>query len=125
MSNPRYVTAHGRTFLVETLDSSPRKGKGKPKKEAWAQVPLLWAAEMAKRSNSARGMVIILLAYLAWKNNSMTFALSSELTRRYGVTRYAKKRALAALEAAGLIKVDRRRKQTPVITLVLEPKMKD
>ena len=120
----RWVTAHGRTFEVETMEPPPRKGKAKAKKEAWAQVPLLWAAEMAKRSNSARGMIIILLAYLAWKTNSTTFALSSEMTRRYGVPRYAKSRALAALEAAGVIKVDRRRKQTPVITLVLEPKMK-
>jgi hypothetical protein len=124
MSNPRYVTAHGKTILVETLDIPPRKKNGKPKKEAWAQVPLLWAAEMAKHANSPRTTVLILLSYLAWKHNSATFPLSSEMARRYGITRYTKSRTLAVLEAAGAIKVDRRHKQSPVITLMLMPEWK-
>ena len=121
MSSPRYVTAHGRTFLVETLDTPPRRGKGKPKREAWAQVPLSWVAEMAKHTNSPRTTVVILLSYLAWKHKSATFPLSGEIANRYGITRYTKSRTLAVLEAAGVIKVDRGHKQSPIITLMRMP----
>ena len=122
MSNPRYVMAHGKRILVETLDITPRQKKQAAKQqEAYAQVPLLWATEMAKLTKTPRAMVWIILVYLAWKNNSATFVLSNELLRRYGVTRFTKYRALETLEAAGEIGIERRGKQALIITLVRAP----
>jgi hypothetical protein len=66
-------------------------------------------------------MLLVLFAYSAWKEKGPTFVLTSELTRQYGVSRWAKARALAQLEAAGKIKVERYRNRAPIITLIDSP----
>jgi len=47
-----------------------------------------------------------------------TFGLSNTALARYGVSRETKRRALAKLEAAGLIKVERRPGRATIVTLL-------
>jgi hypothetical protein len=125
MSNPRWVTTHGKRILVETFDATPRQKKSEAKRqEEFAKVPLLWAAEVAKRTRTRDAMVWILLLHTAWKNRSTTFPFSNVMPARHGVSRYTKYRMLRKLEATGLIQVEWRYKQSPIVTLVLIPKMK-
>jgi len=61
---------------------------------------------------------LIWLLHLAWKRKCTTFGLSNTALARYGVSRETKRRALAKLEAAGLIKVERRPGRATIVTLL-------
>jgi hypothetical protein len=121
MSNPRYVSAHGKPILVETLDALGRPAR-KTNRKDFTLLPLEWAAGAAKAARTPGATVWILLHYMAWKTKSATFPLSNMLLARYGVTRYTKYRILANLEKAGWIKTQRRHKQALLVTLLVVPK---
>jgi hypothetical protein len=99
----------------------PPMKAGRDKSNDFARVPLKWAAEVAKATNSPGDMVFILLAYLTWKTKSPTFVLSNDYLKRYGVNREAKRRVLARLEKAGVIKVQRQGLRSPLVTLLIKP----
>jgi hypothetical protein len=63
-------------------------------------------------------MVWIWLLHLYWENHSRTFRLPNERLQKYGVSRFAKARALRELEAAGLIQVEREDRKSPTVTLL-------
>jgi hypothetical protein len=88
-------------------------------KDKFVQVPLWWAEHAAKATNTPKAMVWAWLAYLAWEQRSMTFRLPNERLQVRGASRYAKRRALRQLEAAGLIKVDRTNGKSPIVTLIV------
>ena len=117
MSNPRFVDAHGKRILVETLDLPDRSAR-KTKRKDFTQLPLEWAADTAKAAGTPGAMVWILLLHMAWKEESTTFPLSNALLAKYGIQRETKRRILARLEASGQIKIERRYKQSPVVTLL-------
>jgi hypothetical protein len=126
MSNQtRWVSdrrARGGRLLVETLDPTPNVGKQKAKRaEAFAQISLTWAAEMAEGLQAPRAMLLIVLAYLAWKHKNMTFPVSNEIAQRYGISRYTKYRGLALLGRAGKIKVTQQNGRAPIVTLLRVP----
>jgi hypothetical protein len=58
------------------------------------------------------------LWYLYRLKKSKTFILAQSRLTGFGLTRQAKYRALDSLEAAGLISVERRPKESPVVTIV-------
>jgi hypothetical protein len=120
MINPRWVTAHGKQILIEELEiPSMRARKGKQKE--FTKLELQWAADTAKATGTPGAMVWIILCYMAWKTKSQTFALPNVLLARYGVNRETKRRTLERLEAAGRIKIQRRHKQSPIVTLLAGP----
>ena len=110
-----YVIRQGQRIAVETV-----KSDAKPTRRAnlFAQVPLDWAAAAAKATKTPRAMVWVLLQHMAWQNDRAAFPLSNAVLVKYGVSREIKRRALAALEAAGLIVVERRHGRAPVVTLI-------
>jgi hypothetical protein len=122
MINPRYVTAHGKRILIETLEmpglQARQAKRTRRRQETFVMLPLEWVAETANAARTPGAVVWILLAYMAWKAKSQTFPLSNVLLVRYGVARETKRRVLIRLEAAGQIKIDRRRKQAPIITIL-------
>jgi hypothetical protein len=121
MSNPRYVDAHGKRILVETLEMPDRPVR-KARRKAFTQLPLDWAAETAKAAGTPGAIVWILLCHMAWKTKRATFPLSNMILARYGIDRKTKYRILANLEKAGRIKTEHRNKQAPLVTLLDMPK---
>jgi hypothetical protein len=117
----RTVFSHGQYIEVEEIAPPKRKRGLRVKKDAFAQVPLAWAADVVKAAPKIPAMLLVLFAYAAWKEKGPTFMLTTELTRQYGVSRWAKARALARLEAAGKIKVKRYRNRAPIVTLIGDP----
>jgi hypothetical protein len=89
------------------------------KPEPFVKVPLGWVAAAAKATRSPAIVVCTELLYLSWKARSPTFKLPNGRLGRLGVSRETKRRVLRALEDAGLIKVDRPVRKTPVVTLLL------
>jgi hypothetical protein len=123
MINPRRVWSHGKWIEVEDLDYLP-KNKARAEKRArqrqqeFVKVPLQWATDAAKATGTRGAMVWILLLHMAWKGKSTTFPLSNALLAKYGIQRETKRRILARLEASGQIRIERRYKQSPVVTLL-------
>ena len=124
MSNIHYVVRHGKRIRVDTLNPLEKSAR-KPRKavsEAFVQAPLAWAAGALGAANTPGAMVVLLLAYLAWKTGSTTFPLSNTLPAQYGVNRETKRRVLANLEKAGWIRVQRGAGRSPSVTLLITPK---
>jgi hypothetical protein len=89
------------------------------RKNTFVKVPLWWIEQATHATRSPRAFVCIWLLHLAWKYRSMSFPLPNDLLGKRGIDRRIKRRALANLEAAGLITVDRRHGKTPTVTLVV------
>lgn len=114
----RYVMSHGRRIEVETLDTCVEPTKTRRREAGlFIKVPVPSAIAMTKATRTPKALIGMLLLHLAWRARSKTFPVSNEMLKRYGVTRETKRRALAELEAAGLIKVERRRGRAPVVTV--------
>jgi hypothetical protein len=84
----------------------------------FAKIPLDWAAAATQATKTPRAMVWVLLQHMAWQNSSATFPVSNVVLVKYGVSREVKRRTLTALEAAGLIAVERRHGRSPLVTLI-------
>jgi hypothetical protein len=72
----------------------------------------------ADKTSFARLETSAVLFYVAWKTKDRTFPLSNELCARYGVSRWAKYRALARLKKAGMIATQRLGHQAMTVTLL-------
>jgi CRP-like cAMP-binding protein len=58
------------------------------------------------------------LQYRAWATGSATVTLANKALAEMGVSRFTKYRALQRLEEDGLIKVKRRERRSPIITIL-------
>jgi hypothetical protein len=88
-------------------------------KDTFVKVPLWWAAEAAKATRSPTTLVLVELLHRSWKAKSLTFPFPSGRLSTNGVSLSVKRRVLRALEAAGLITVERRNGKTPLVTLTM------
>ena len=113
-----YVTRQGRRIEVEAIESGATPKTRRHRTDSFAKVPLGWAAAAAKATKTPRAMVWVLLQHIAWQNNRATFPVSNGALAKYGVSREVKRRALAALEAASLIRVERQHGRAPIVTLI-------
>ena len=96
--------------------ASPEKLK--KKRERFVRVPIWWAEQACNATRTPKALVCIWLLYLSWKTGSKTFALPNGELRKMGISRQTKRRALTALERAGLLKVERLTRKSVVVTLL-------
>jgi hypothetical protein len=90
----------------------------KRKVEQFVKVPLWWAEQASAATGTQKAFVWVWLLHLAWKARSNTVTVPNGKLEAYGVNRKVKQRALLELEAAGLIKVERQGRKSPVVTLL-------
>ena len=93
--------------------------QSKVRKDTFVKVPLWWIEQATRATRTPRAFVCIWLLHLSWRARSTTFPRPNDRLGKRGVDRQAKRRTLLALEAAGLITVERRHGKTPVVTLVV------
>jgi hypothetical protein len=62
--------------------------------------------------------VAVLLHYAAGVTRRSTVTVSSKLLAEFGIDRHSSYRALQALEAAGLVGVQRRKGKKPLVTII-------
>jgi hypothetical protein len=113
-----YVLRNGRKIAVETIEVKGVPPAKRRRTKAFTMMPLTEAASMFRAMSQSKAMVATVLCYQAWKAKGKPFRLANELLAKYGVHRQTKYRAIAELEAAGLIRVERRGKHAPMITLL-------
>jgi hypothetical protein len=122
VSKPYVVTAHGKSLVVYDVITKPVVSKSqKALQEGFAMIPLTWAARVAKAVSDPSYLVLAVLTYLLWKTQKPVVILSNECLRPFGINRYAKYRALARLEKAGVIHVEHQPRRAPVVTLLMRP----
>lgn len=80
-------------------------------------IPLDWLTRAARLPGKALP-VALALWFRAGVDRQAGVGLSTVLCQSFGVDRYAKRRALFALEQAGLIQVERQRGKNPRVTLL-------
>ena len=100
------------------LAPRPKFAEVRQQRDRFVQVPLWWAEQMTKATETPQAFVGLWLLHLAWKTGKLTFPLPNGKLEAHGVSRKVKRGVLHKLEAAGLIKVDRRRGKSPLITLL-------
>ena len=114
-----YVFRRGRKIEVETINTGIGPSKARRREaDLFAKVPLQWVGMAAKANRCPRAFILIWLWHMAWRTRSKSFPLSNVTLARYGISREEKRRTLVALEAAGLILVQRRKNQAPTVTLI-------
>jgi hypothetical protein len=114
----KYDVIKGGQRIVVDIPDLPVKPKKTKRVTPFAQVELELAAKHSEAVGSPRTIVLVRLWYLAWKAKGQPFPFSSEALRKYGVSREVKRKVLDALEEAGLIRVERSGKRSPIITLL-------
>jgi hypothetical protein len=97
--------------------AGPSPEKQRKQRERFAKVPIWWMEQAMRATRTPKAYVCIWLLFLAWKTGQKSFALPNAQLRHAGVTRETKRRTLAALERAGLLKVERRHGKTVIVTL--------
>jgi hypothetical protein len=114
----RWDDADEREYQAMRVACLPSPQRLKKKRERFVRVPIWWAEQACKATRTPKALVCIWLLYLSWKTGSPTFALPNGELRKMGISRETKRRALAALERAGLLKVDRVTRKSVVVTLL-------
>jgi DNA-binding transcriptional ArsR family regulator len=82
-------------------------------------VDVKWVCQASQLGVKAL-LVGLALWHLKGLRKADTFIVSNLMLHDWGIGPDAKRRALRALEQAGLIKIDRRGKRSPQVTLVVE-----
>jgi hypothetical protein len=107
----RLVWTADQGFVPQERAPSRHKGKFIP------PIPFDWATAAGKLPGkaSAVGQAIRFRAALRHQN---TVKLTGAMTAAFGVSPTARLRALDALEKAGLIRIERHGRRSPVITII-------
>ena len=115
--DPRALSLTGRP-------DAPKRGKA-PRHRAGERflrgpIPMDWICAAARATGHGSGFKV---AIALWHSSGLnrqakTVKLSGSVLRDMGVERHAGYRGLVALERAGLVSVERRSGQSPVVTLL-------
>jgi hypothetical protein len=81
-------------------------------------LPLNWLSSACKLSGKSPLTVALAILFEVGRRKSNEIVLTTAICQRFGVKRKSKYRGLSALEAAGLILVNRRPRKNPVITVL-------
>lgn len=96
-----------------------KQGPGKsPSEFLKGPIPLAWLTAAAKINGKAPLAVALALRFEAGRRKSREVTLTTAILERFDVNRKAKYRALNSLESAGLIRVRRRLRRNPVVTIL-------
>jgi hypothetical protein len=125
--NPEDVEAMNRAYHDARAKAAPRQKRGggakrrsPPEKGAGAYVQMRTEDAVAgfHSLRCPQALVWHRLQYLAWAAGSATVTLANKALAEMGVSRLMKYRSLQRLEQDGLIKVQRRKQRSPIITIL-------
>jgi len=107
--SPDYVT-----------EAKPRKRKRVLGRFLRGPVPMNWIAQ-AHNCGGKAGLMGTILWHLAGMKKARTVIVTNVEVARWGLNRYAKRRALNALAGAELITIERSGKRSPLVTILDGP----
>src|SRR5262249_49698574 len=101
--------------------AAPVPAKIRKRREQFVMMPLWWYEKLLSKPAIA-GRTILLALYLLhldWKHHGKPFKLPNGMLKYDGVSRRSKWRALPDLERRGLITVERRRRKSPIVRVLV------
>jgi hypothetical protein len=116
--------AHARSLGPQTqmrhknLGRNTKVGSSRKRQEAFVQMQTTDAVAGCQALKCPQALVWHEIHYRVWATGSPTISLPNEKLVGMGVSRKVKWRALHRLEQAGLIKVERRERRSPLVTLL-------
>jgi hypothetical protein len=97
----------------------PVPAKAKQRHQQFVKFPRAWVDRLQTASYTSTYRVALHLLFDHWKSDGCPIRLSNVALAEVGVSRDQKWRALRELECLGLIRIERRRRRSPVITLLI------
>lgn len=82
-----------------------------------SRVPVTWIAQAAACSKAAL-LTGLVCWFLYGCNQHRPFKINHATAKKFGLSRYSKRKGLRELESAGLVKIDRRPGQLPSVEIV-------
>jgi hypothetical protein len=120
------MAADQNSFDLDALRIDPAdpafRPKATPRKKKWERqfVKLPWAwLDRLGPMNVVAWRIATHLLYEHWRTGGKPIALSNVASAAAGVAPGTKWRGLKALEQAGLIRIERRPRKSPIVTLLL------
>jgi hypothetical protein len=101
----------------ERLAIVPRKIR--KQRQQFIKVPWVWAERLAKAHYAATYRVALHVLHQHWKKHGEPFTLANGDVGWVGVSPRQKWRALGELEQLGLVRIERRPRKSPRITIVV------
>jgi hypothetical protein len=102
---------------AEVRKHVPATGKISRRGQFIPPIPADWFKAVGILPGKA-AVVAAVIRFEAAKRHSSQVKFTGRMTESFGVRHMARQRALDALEAAGLIRIERRRGSSPMITIV-------
>ena len=103
--------------MLEKFAAVPRKTQ--KRRQHFVKVPGTWVERLATARYIATYRVALHALYRHWKGHGMSFTLSNTAMVDEGVSRHRKWEALGELEQLGLITVERRKRRSPRVTVIV------
>jgi len=105
--------------MVPTPETQARWAAARAKRrQRFVKFPLEWADRLAKINCGPAWPVALYLLYHHWRAGGRPIPLSTVGLKEWGVASRSKRRALTKLEAAGLIRVERRVRKSPLVDVL-------
>ena len=108
---PEAVAAMSRAATAKQARAQPKR-----QRQQFVMVPWVWVESLKEARHVATYRLALFVLYQHWKTNKPVLA-SNVALKALGVPRRSKYRAIRELERLGLIRVEWRRRRSPVITV--------
>ena len=103
--------------LLKVIKKKKKTGKKNNYPFLKGPIPIHWLVSARKVSPTALTVGLVLW-HLSGLEKSKTFKVTNRILQMWGLNRFVKYRGLKKLENAGLIKVKRQNKTSPVVTIL-------
>ena len=103
----------------ERAGSVGRAATAKRHRQQFVKFPRSWVGQLQDARHIGSYRIALYLLFQHWKSDGRPIRLSNIALVGMGVSREQKRRALWELERLGLIRVERRRYRSPLVTVVV------
>jgi hypothetical protein len=95
--------------------------KERKRRQQFVMVPWVWVERLTRARHASTHMVAYLVLHLHWKRGGQPFSLANSEGEPVGITRWQKWAGLRELEQLGLVRLVRRNRKSPEITVITQP----
>jgi hypothetical protein len=113
------LTPEAAAAMGQTAAAKQARGQQKRQRQPFVMVPWAWVERLKGARHVATYRLALFLLYQRWKTNKPIPA-SNVAMKALGVPRRSKYRAIRDLERLGLIRVESRRRRSPVVTVLIK-----
>ena len=99
----------------------PKASGLRRRKDQFVMVPLAWVSRLNTARHIGTSKVALHILFQHWKSGGKPIRMANAALERIGVPRREKWRALRELESFGLVKVIRRPRKSPEVTILNLP----